>query len=494
MKEKVRRCIKPPRSILGYGISELRGNPKKIIVTDTNPLVNDSKAIDNLSDDNTNAVVIPWIVLGELDALKMDQDLSRQISEVVRVINKKIHNKDENFYIAQGDVKYFTDLDRENADHHVIATCLSIKYQYPNIPVVLVSNDSMVHAVGSWLGIKVEEYKADQVNRIDFERPLPEFFDSDFEMDQRHRFIIESEEHKALVPLNGGAVISSKDQCSRLAVIRKNNLFVPIRENINVMGIAPCSLDGEQNWAQYVAMQQLLDPEIELVTIHGEAGTGKTLLAIAAGIKQVKSYENNDKATFKAGNGNLQECLTASGYSHGHDNISGIYRRVLIARPLIHLGNRDSIGFLPGDLSAKIDPWLMPIYDNIEFIGSISDFNLRQIEKLRGGEGKDERKIEILPLSLIRGRTLANSFVIIDEAQNLTRMEMMAIITRAGEGTKFVLVGDINQMDIRWLDKRSSGLTHVSVKMNMNKLPYFANSYLTQSVRSRMARDAARLL
>lgn len=486
MRKEVKNSSKMPRSILGYGI-EIKGTPKTIFVLDTNVLVNDSKAIDRLLDNDTNAVVIPWVVLSELDALKVNQDLSRQISEVVKAINKKLHNKDENFYIAQGNVKYFTDLDRENPDHHVIAVCLSIKKSYPKAPITLVSNDSMVHVVGLRLGIKVEEYKADQVNRIDFERSLPRFFDSDFEMDETGNFILESEEHKSLIPLNGGAVISTKNEFSRFAVIRKNNLLVPIKSDINALGIAPFSINGEDNWSQHLALQQLFDPEIKLVTIHGEAGTGKTLLAIAAAIAQLKLKETEGNGA-KAGNGNLHECFTSSGYGNGRKR----YRKILIARPLIHLGNRDSMGFLPGDIASKVDPWLAPIYDNIEFIGSLSEHNLQLIKRLRSGESKDEREIEILPLSFIRGRTLAGAFVIIDESQNLTRAEMKTIVTRAGEGSKIVLPGDINQIDIRWLDKLSSGLTHVSVKMN--GLHYSANTYLDQSVRSEMARDAARLL
>ncbi|MFA6594130.1 MAG: PhoH family protein [Candidatus Buchananbacteria bacterium] len=482
MRQEVEKSQQGPRSIIGYGLKEIFGQPRQIYVVDTNVLVNDSKTIDNLQRNGTNGVVVPWIVLSELDSLKSNQDLSRQVSDVVRTINKKVHDKDPNFYIAQGDIRNYPDLDPRNPDHHIIAACLDIMRDHEDVPLFLVSNDAMVHVVGLKLGLNVEEYKADQVDLVDFEHGLPEIFSDQLEEQPDGKFIIRGGD-AAKVPINAGAIISNREGSVVFAAIRKGNFFVPIRNDIGVLGISPRPMDNKINWAQYVALQQLMDPEISLITLHGEAGTGKTLMSIAAALKQLVTEP--DKANVPvAGNCCLGEQLAKAGYAP-----CGRYRKVYIARPFIHLSNKDSTGFLPGDLVAKSIPWLAPLYDNIDYIASRSEANRRLIEKINRDKVNG---MEILPLSFIRGRTLAGAFVIIDEAQNLTRSEMKTIVTRIGEDTKMVLVGDINQIDIRWIDKRSSGLTHVTVKMG--HWPYFANTFLDMSVRSKIARDAAECL
>lgn len=496
MRQEVENSQQAPLSLIGYGLKEIFGSPNKMQVVDSNVLVNDWKSIDNLLDNGTNAVTIPWMVLSELDALKTNQDLSRSISDVVKVINQKLHQKDPNFYIAQGNIKDYPDLDPKNPDHHIIATCLAIMRGYPNLPVTLISNDAMVHTVGCKLGINVEEYKADQVNRVDFEKPLPRFNVENLEQLSNGQFGVSAEVANDVLP-NTGAIIYNDDDSVIFPVIRKDEVLIPIATDLSALGIAPFSMDAEPNWAQFVALAQLLDPTITLVTLHGEAGTGKTLLSIAAALNQLKTEEDDDPvvnfrkdATAKkhspvASQTNMAKCLEKAGFI-GESRKR--YRKIYIARPFIHLSNKDTMGFLPGNIDAKAAPWLAPISDNIDFISSRSEGNTRFIE----GISKNNKHLEILPLSMIRGRTLAGAFVIIDEAQNLTRAEMKTIVTRAGENTKLVLVGDINQIDIRWIDKLSSGLTHVTVKMK--QLPYFGGTFLDKSVRSQMAKDAAELL
>jgi PhoH-like ATPase len=462
-------------SILGFGLKQINGSPKTVFVVDTNVLVNDARALDNLQDNGTNAVVVPWMVLNELDSLKIKPDLSRSVSDVVRVINRKLREKDSNFYIAQGSMGDYPDLDQNNPDHHIIAVCLSITKQYPSLNLVLVSNDAMVHTVGSSLGLTVEEYQEDQVSRIDFESPLPVFSANDFQINEQLGNFSALAGKELPIPHNSGAILTGDD--TAFPVIRKNDLLIPIPADLNALGIAPFSMDAEFNYAQYVALYQLLDPSISLMTIHGEAGTGKTLLSIAAALKQLKIEEASGKpAAGKTIEDNLKKLSSL-----------GSYRKVYIARPFIHLGNVDRMGFLPGDIEAKSTPWLAPVNDNIDLIVSLNGSNLGRIKKIN-----EARSLEIMPLSFIRGRTLVGAFVIIDEAQNLTRTEVKTIVTRCGEGTKIVLVGDINQIDIRWIDKLSSGLTHVTVKMG--HLPYFANTFLDKSVRSQTAKDAANLL
>lgn len=468
------------QSTLGFGLKEIHGSPETIYVVDTNVLVSDSNTVENLQDNGTNAVVIPWIVLSELDNLKTKQDLSRQVGDAVKKINHQLHIKDPNLYITQGNIKKYLDLDPKNPDHHIIATCLDILEGYSQIPLVLVSNDAMVHTVGMRLGIKVEEYKEDQVSRIDFEKPLPKFCTDEFKINENGHFIISGSQKDFPVLHNGGAVLHSYDYSTIFPVIRKDNLLIPIRSDINAMGITPMSKEEEPNWAQYVALYQLLDPTISIVTLHGEAGTGKTLLPIAAAIKQLIVEE---KTSGPVAGRNMEDELVQSGFA----GVKGFYRKIYIARPFIHLGDKDPMGYFPGDIDAKSFHWLFPIYDNIAFIASLSNLNEQRIKKIN-----EAKILEILPLSLIRGRTLTDSFILVDETQNVNRKEMKAIVTRVGEGTKLVLVGDINQIDIRWLEKKSSGLTHVTVKMS--HLLYFANTFLNQTVRSQMAKDAAALL
>jgi len=497
MRPQVEQQQTVPQSILGFGIAKLNAEHEGLNVVDTNVLVNDPNAVDLLKKGGKKGVVFPWIVLSELDVLKNEQDLSRLVMEAIRKINRMQHSKDPNFYIAQGDISEWSDLNPDNPDHHIIALCLTLKKQYPQMPLTLISNDAMVHTVAMRFDINVEEYKADQVDKVDFERPLPKVPMAELKQRDDSNYRIIGGMAASVLP-NCGAVITDEDGMPLFAAMRKNNHFVPIKPDIRSMGISSFSIDNEPNWAQMVALQQLLDPTISLVTLHGEAGTGKTLLSIAAALNQLKiddddeektepkKPEKHKRAQGQAGNNRFDHVQVAPSY---HDVSRRRYRKIYIARPYVHLGNKDTMGFLPGDIRVKSIPWLAPIFDNIDFISSRSESNTRLMERIKQN---DSSSMEILPLSFIRGRTLAGAFVVIDEAQNLTRADMKTIVTRAGEDTKIVLVGDINQIDIRWIDKRSSGLTHVTAKMG--HLPYFANTFLDKSVRSQMAKDAAELL
>ena len=200
-------------------------------------------------------------------------------------------------------------------------------------------------------------------------------------------------------------------------------------------------------------LRKLLDDEIKLVTLTGKAGSGKTLLALAAAL----------------------ECRTR-------------YRQILLARPIVPLSNRD-LGFLPGDVAAKIDPYMQPLYDNLGVI------------KHQHGDGEashriqdllDNHKLEITPLAYIRGRSLQRMFFIVDEAQNLTPHEIKTIITRAGEGTKIVFTGDIYQIDHPYLDSLSNGLSYLISRMVGQ--PIYAHITLEKGERSALSELASDLL
>jgi PhoH-like ATPase len=201
-------------------------------------------------------------------------------------------------------------------------------------------------------------------------------------------------------------------------------------------------------------MHALLNPDIKLITLRGIAGTGKTLLAIASALEQRRQYQ-----------------------------------QIFVTRPIVPLGNKD-IGFLPGDIKSKVDPYMQPIWDNLKYIKSLLD--PKDPEAKRIDEMLQNEKIAIAPLAYIRGRTLSNVFFIVDEAQNLTPLEVKTIISRAGENTKIVFTGDIYQIDTPYLDAESNGLSYIIDRVKNNNL--FAHVTLVKGERSELANLANELL
>ena len=215
-----------------------------------------------------------------------------------------------------------------------------------------------------------------------------------------------------------------------------------------IYGIEP------RNAEQTFSFDSLLRPEISLISLTGKAGTGKTLLALAAALQQ-----------------------------------TGMYDQIFLARPIVPLANRD-LGFLPGDVNEKIGPYMLPLFDNLGVIKHQFSSNSKEVMRIEELL-KDERLV-ITPLAYIRGRSLSNVFFIVDEAQNLTPHEVKTIITRAGEGTKFVFTGDIHQIDSPYLDTTSNGLSYLTDKMKGQDL--FAHVNLVKGERSTLAELASDLL
>jgi PhoH-like ATPase len=230
--------------------------------------------------------------------------------------------------------------------------------------------------------------------------------------------------------------------------------FCPIKQTIqrvdktDAYGIKP------RNAEQTFALDALMDPDIQLVTVTGKSGTGKTLLALAAALEKKK-----------------------------------FYRQIFIARPIVPLSNKD-MGFLPGDIPAKLDPYMQPLYDNLAVIQNL--YSERDARHLKIKELLEDEKLVISPLSYIRGRSLVKIYFIVDEAQNLTPHEVKTIITRAGEGTKVVFTGDIFQIDHPYLDTLSNGLSHLIEKMQGQ--PIYAHMNLEKGERSELAELASNLL
>jgi PhoH-like ATPase len=235
---------------------------------------------------------------------------------------------------------------------------------------------------------------------------------------------------------------------SVLATYRATDKAFVRVEKTNTYGISP------RNAEQSFALKALLNDDIKLVTLAGTAGTGKTLLALAAAL----------------------ECRQR-------------YRQILLARPVVPLGNRD-LGYLPGDIEAKLDPYMQPLYDNLAVIRH--QFGDQDAAAQRINDLREQEKLMITPLAYIRGRSLQRLFFIIDEAQNLTPHEVKTIITRAGEGTKIVLTGDIRQIDQPYLDALSNGLSYLINRMVGQ--PIFAHITLEKGERSALADLASELL
>gem|GEM_PF-5795338 len=438
------------KSILGFGV-KLKIRPEKINIVDTNVIVDDPPAIGRLQDDQTNAVIVPLMAVKEIDALKHTKPiLSSRISVVVKDMNSRQHRGDPYFYISQGNIRNYPDLDPSNPDHHVIATYLSVQEDYPDIPITLISNDGPMHTFALALGINISEYEANRADTSVFEHALPHYPAMDFSIGDQGLLTIDGcyEFSQGEVPENGGVVLHGSST-TQFACIREGNSLRPIPADISVLGIQPHTLLPEAtNWEMHLAFEQLLNPSKEFVSLVGRAGTGKTLMAIACGLKQVKQ---------------------------------GRYDKVMITRPFVYMGDRkDMLGALPGGLEEKTFPWLQPIYDNLEFLASLSRENDKVIKELQGST-----RLEILPFYQARGRTLNRVYLIVDEGQNVTHEDMITIGSRAGNGSKVVVTGDVEQIDIYPRDKRVNALSHAVIDLMGEEI--CATTYLVHPVRSMLA-------
>ncbi len=436
----------------------------KIFVLDTNVILHDHRCIFNFQD---NDVVLPITVLEELDKFKRGSDqLNYQAREFVRLLDELVKDELFNGGLSLGpkkgklkietgkhpSEKILSSFREDIPDHRILAITEHLKVNNPGRKVVLISKDINLRMKAKSLAIDAEDYKNDKVtdpqildkgvNVRDqfndalitklYEEKYISFKDSGFEKhpDANDYFIFKGTSASALVRYEA--------ETKRFERVDKRTAY----------GIKP------RNAEQTFLLNALFNPEIKLVAVTGKAGTGKTLLALAAAVAQ-------------------------------HDQ----FDQIMLARPIVALSNRD-IGFLPGDADEKIRPYMQPLYDNLGVIKHC--FNPRSVEYTRIEEMEREDKLVIAALAYIRGRSLSNSYFIIDEAQNLTPHEVKTIITRAGEGTKMVFTGDLHQIDSPYLDQQSNGLAYLSDKMKGQTL--FAHVNLVKGERSYLAELASDLL
>lgn len=436
----------------------------KIFILDTNVILHDHTCIYQFED---NDIVIPITVLEELDKFKRGNDLINfQAREFVRLLDEivgdELFNGGKVLGPQMGKLRIETgkpfsdalkDSFREDIpDHHILAIAEWTANNNPNRKTVLVSKDINLRMKAKSLGIQAEDYKTDQVIDIDllnktvatFDNFSPEIIErlynegsiSLLEMDWKHT--PEANECFILRGSNSSVLARYEGSSKRIVRVEKRTAY----------GIKP------RNAEQTFSLDVLADPEIKLVALTGKAGTGKTLLALAAALEQHKNFE-----------------------------------QILLARPIVALSNRD-LGFLPGDAMEKINPYMQPLYDNLGVIKHL--FNPRSTDYQKLEELQKEDRLVITPLAYIRGRSLSNVYFIIDEAQNLTPHEVKTIITRAGEGTKMVFTGDLQQIDSPYLDIRSNGLSYLTDKMRNQDI--FAHINLLKGERSYLAELASNLL
>ena len=434
---------------------------KKTYVLDTNVFLTNYKCLYAYGN---NDIVVPLKVLEEIDKHKKRQDgvgLNARMS--IRVLDKlrTRGNLYRGVRIAKGkgilsirsyDSKLMpADLDLTNADNQIIGTAISEKDKLGKRKVIVVTRDINMRVKCDALQVPTEDYVSDQIVRSRnhlytgltkhlVDDQIVDHFYSDEEV------FLDKEDIK-LMPNQFVMLVSNSNE-KKTALAQFLSYTQPLKQ-INeyrrgVWGLKP------RNKEQVFALNLLMNKEIPIVTMIGKAGCGKTLLAIAAGLEQV-----------------LEQ---------------GEYKKLVVSRPVQPMGK--DIGFLPGTLEEKMKPWLLPVQDNLEFLlGDAKDTM---------GLMLDQGKIEIEALTYIRGRSISNAYIIVDEAQNLTIHELKTIVTRAGEGTKIILTGDIEQIDNTYLDATSNGLSYAVEKLKQYDLT--GHVALEKGERSKIATLAAKVL
>lgn len=440
---------------------------KKIFVLDTSVIIYDHNAVKNFEEHD---LAIPITVLEELDNFKKGNDIKNfEAREFTRFLDELAadsvslqdwiqlegNNKGKLKVIMNTHGTKETDAekifdDRKN-DHKILNAAISVQAENPDKKVILVSKDINLRLKAKSLNIPSEDYNTGKVKDIDLlytghatiENVAPERINELYEKGYCDIDAIPAEE----VSKNHYYILKSV-KSSALAY------YNPIDKRLEHVGKTPAYGIKPRNAEQAFAIHAVLDPHIKLVSIQGVAGTGKTLIALAATLEQRKDF-----------------------------------KQIFLARPIVPLSNKD-IGYLPGDIKSKLNPYMEPLFDNLKFIQN--QFNETDQDYQRITDMVNKEKLVITPLAYIRGRSLSNIVFIVDEAQNLTPHEVKTIISRAGENCKIIFTGDIFQIDTPYLDSESNGLSYLIDRLKNQDL--YAHITLEKGERSELANLANELL
>jgi len=438
---------------------------KRIYVLDTSVYLTDANSVYAYKN---NDVIIPFTVLEEIDKHKKRQDsVGLNARRIIRTLDSlrekgslykgiRIGKGMGLLYVKQCEHRGLPDgFDLRIPDNTIIGVALNEKGKNPKRKVIIVSRDINMRVKCDSLDLMCEDYVINQVVK-DTEALYKGFrthLVDDQLIDQFYNgepTYLEEDEIK-LYPNEYIMLVSSSNE-KKTALARFHNYTKPLKRidreyKKGIWGVKP------RNKEQNFSLDLLMDPNVPIVTLVGKAGSGKTLMAIAAGLAQVVE-----------------------------DKKESIYRRLVVSRPIQPMGK--DIGYLPGTMEEKMNPWLAPIQDNLQYLMGNDKETLKMYT--------DNGTIEIEALTYIRGRSLANSFIIIDEAQNLSAHELKTIITRVGENTKIILTGDVEQIDNVYVDETSNGLTYAIEKFKNYELS--GHITLTKGERSKVATLAAKIL
>tara|TARA_Y100000593_G_scaffold11444_1_gene20527 strand:- start:66264 stop:67601 length:1338 start_codon:yes stop_codon:yes gene_type:complete len=443
---------------------------KKIYVLDTSVYLTNAESIFSFDD---NDIIIPLKVLEEVDKHKKRQDgaglNARTIIRILDILRESGSlyegvslGREYGTVRARGIETLHTeefpvDLNLQIPDHMIIATALSEKIDNPEKQVIMVTRDINMRVICDSLGLLCEDFVDNKIvksgDSIFTGHLTHTIADCEIEALYANDDIYLDPSEIDLQP-NQFVMLTSDLNPKKTVLTRFSNYVTPLKRVVafknGVWGVRA------RNKEQAYALDLLMNPDISLVTLIGKAGSGKTLCAIAAGIQQILDIPSDGKEPR--------------------------YTRMIVSRPVQPLGK--DIGFLPGTMEEKMHPWLMPIQDNLQFLMGNDKATLEMY--------MENGTIEIEALTYIRGRSIANAFIIIDEAQNLTTHELKTIITRVGEGTKIVLTGDVEQIDNTYIDATTNGLTHAVEKFKETDLA--GHITLSKGERSKVATLAAKIL
>lgn len=439
---------------------------KKNFILDTNVVLHDYKAIYNFQE---NDIYLPMVVLEELDKFKRGNDqINYNSRQFARELDLIAENKDfvtKGAPLGEGKGKLYVITHQEwpeemnrafiekKPDHIILACAISIAKKFPKQQTILVTKDINLRMKARAMGCIAEDYISDKVENTDvFEKEYETFNNVDADLidrlySEKQGITADDFNFKDDITANECFVMKS----SRASILARHVAESNIIRRVNktrCFGIEP------RNAEQTFAMDLLTDKHIQLIAITGKAGTGKTLLALAAALSQNEDYE-----------------------------------QIMLARPIVAMSNKD-LGALPGDAKEKVAPYMQPLFDNLNVIKHALGYQGKEVQIIDNLQKNNQLIIEAL--AYIRGRSLSNTYFIVDEAQNLTPHEIKTIITRAGEGTKIVFTGDIHQIDQPYLDMQSNGLVYMIDKMKGEDV--FAHINLIKGERSYLSELASNLL